>query len=148
MVSAGPSLKFQEDPCSIVSDWYYFGGLGRCDPFGQVSHHVSTLVKTLRANKALCSGRCGRPNSIVVLASFLHDTGTAFVKSRHQADVVIGIGFGDVDLPCSLVATDEVFRPLKMTCLGWPTVSQAAKHGTSHEAVANHVSWDISTSVS
>ena len=38
----------QEDPCSIVSDWYYFGGLGRCDPFGQVSHHVSALVKTLR----------------------------------------------------------------------------------------------------
>lgn len=30
----------------------------------------------------------------------------SFVKSsRHQADVVGGIGFGDVDLPCSLLAT-------------------------------------------
>ena len=26
-------------------------------------------------------------------------------SSRHQADVVRGIGFGDVDLPCSLLAT-------------------------------------------
>ena len=43
MISTWP---LQEDPCSIVSDWYYFGGLGRCDTFGQVSHHVSALVKS------------------------------------------------------------------------------------------------------
>lgn len=43
MISTWP---LQEDPCSIISDWYYFGGLGRCDTFGQVSHHVSALVKS------------------------------------------------------------------------------------------------------